>query len=229
VIVVVQKAAEQHLTDFIRMYSDSYVDRVDIDLVTIQGETLGSADALRMIRHKLKSDFLVVSGDLITDVTIHYLADYHRINDSAVTMLLSKQPPAKEAPKKGGGKGKGKKGGEVKEEKDDNEPSPLEDTGDVDRYYISVVKRENRLLYFRSSADVEYNHIMRFSKSMLRQVGSLTVQSDLKDAQFCIFSRWVLDVLEMHENISSIQGELIPFLVEKQFESDLGDMSKFVV
>eukprot|EP00475_Leptophrys_vorax_P045144 TRINITY_DN9290_c0_g1_i3.p1 TRINITY_DN9290_c0_g1~~TRINITY_DN9290_c0_g1_i3.p1 ORF type:complete len:508 (-),score=132.42 TRINITY_DN9290_c0_g1_i3:243-1766(-) len=230
VIVVVEKEAEIPMSKFLGMYGDSEVDPVEIDLVIVSSETMGSADALRTVRHKLKSDFLVVSGDLITDVIIHYLADFHRINDSAVTMLLNKLPAAaKEPATKKSSKNKKKKDEQKVEAKEDHEAGPLDESeADASRYYVSLVKKENRLLYFRSTADIEYNRKMTLNKSMLRKVGNLTIQSDLKDSQLCIFSRWVLDFLDLNRNISSIQGELIPLLVDLQFQDNLGELKNLL-
>ena len=35
-----------------------------------------------------QSDFLVVSGDLVSEVSLHDLADIHRVTDASLTMLL---------------------------------------------------------------------------------------------------------------------------------------------
>ncbi len=41
------------------------------------------------VSHSLiQTDFFVLSGDLVTDVYIHYLADIHRSNDATVSMVL---------------------------------------------------------------------------------------------------------------------------------------------
>ena len=56
--------------------------------VCVVDEDLDTADVLRALREKITRDFVVVSGDLITDVFLHHLADVHRINDATCTVLL---------------------------------------------------------------------------------------------------------------------------------------------
>jgi hypothetical protein len=46
---------------------------------------------------------------------------------------------------------------------------------------------------------------------------SFTIHTDLMDAHVYMFSRWVIDILAEKQNMSSIQGELVPFLVAAQF------------
>jgi translation initiation factor eIF-2B subunit gamma len=209
VLMVVGQTSEQAIRDFLANFID---EGMHVELVVVE-EGMGSADALRQVRNLITSDFLVVSGDLITDAIIHYLADYHRVNDSAVTMLLHKT--------KQDVKGKvAKKGGKEKESEKENSPFMAKD--DSDKYYVALLKKENRLLYFRSTADIEYEASMVLPKYLLRNCGHLNIQNDLKDAQCCIFSHWILDLLVKKPNISSIQGELIPFLVDKQFDPEIG-------
>ena len=51
-------------------------------------EELDTADVLRAIKHKIRQDFVVMSGDVVTDVYVHHLFDVHRVNDSTCTLLL---------------------------------------------------------------------------------------------------------------------------------------------
>ena len=47
-----------------------------------------TGDALRLVRDKIRTDFLVVSCDLILNAPLHLFMDLHRVNDATVTMLL---------------------------------------------------------------------------------------------------------------------------------------------
>ena len=51
-------------------------------------EGAGSADALRTLAPKLHTDFVLIAGDVITDVDFARLADLHRLHGAAVTALL---------------------------------------------------------------------------------------------------------------------------------------------
>ncbi|RHZ81079.1 hypothetical protein Glove_123g40 [Diversispora epigaea] len=50
-------------------------------------EDVGTADALRLIKDKIKCDFIVISCDLITELMPHHLLDYHRTHDPTFTAL----------------------------------------------------------------------------------------------------------------------------------------------
>ena len=38
--------------------------------------------------HGVQGDFVVIHGDLVTEASLHDVADMHRTNDATVTMLL---------------------------------------------------------------------------------------------------------------------------------------------
>ncbi|RKP17906.1 nucleotide-diphospho-sugar transferase [Rozella allomycis CSF55] len=52
----------------------------------------GTATALRSVRDKIRTDFLVVSTDYYTDAPLHHLTDLHRVKDALVTTLLVQKP-----------------------------------------------------------------------------------------------------------------------------------------
>ena len=63
--------------------------KMNVDLITLEEEKIdGTLDVLRQIKHKIFTDFILISGDLITEASIHHLADVHRMRDATVTMLL---------------------------------------------------------------------------------------------------------------------------------------------
>jgi len=63
---------------------------------------------------------------------------------------------------------------------------------------------------------------LKLDKTLLKTYPSITFHKELVDAHFYIFAKWVLDVLEKYEkDISSIKGELLPFLVKLQLRKKL--------
>jgi len=154
---------------------------------------LGTAEVLLKIKDAITTNFIVMSGDVIVEESfLHAMADIHRTRNAAVTVLL-KQKTANESTE------------EVKKStKSDS------DLGD----YIAL-NDEGRLIYFSSAADLEDQ--VQIRKSILKKYSNITMHSDLMDAHFYIFSKWILNVLQVYsQRISSIKGELIPFLVKLQ-------------
>ncbi|KAL6879660.1 hypothetical protein ACP4OV_012319 [Aristida adscensionis] len=72
--------------------SSAYVDRLCVEVVAVP-EDIGSVGALRAISKRLTAnDILVISGDLVTDVSPGAVAATHRRNSAAVTALLCSVP-----------------------------------------------------------------------------------------------------------------------------------------
>lgn len=181
-----QQAVQKFLTD-------EYKGELKVDLVVLD-EPMGTADAFRQpaLKDKIKTDFFVMSGDLVTNVFLHYLADIHRSRDAACSILLTKVATDKSKDKK-------------KKDKDDF----------LEKHFIGLDDKKNRLLVFKSASDVEEEFGM--SKALLRRHPNITVHNNLCDSHLYIFSPWVLNLIEEKKNISSIQAELLPYLVNHQY------------
>lgn len=166
--------------------------KIHVEICVVEDNT-ETADALREIADKIKKDFVVLAGDLITDVVVHNVADFHRINDATVTMLLKQEPSQREA------KAKGEK------------PRREKDMIDC----IGLVEKENRVVLIAQA--VHMNEDMYVSKSLLKRRTNFVLHSDLYDSHFYIFSHWVVDLLLEKKYIASIKADLIPHLVRRQF------------
>lgn len=57
-------------------------------LENINNEDFGTASCLSLIRDKIKTDCIIVSCDLITNVNLQEMANLYRINDASFLMLL---------------------------------------------------------------------------------------------------------------------------------------------
>ena len=86
----------------------------------------GSADALRLVKDKIKTDFLVLSCDLIVEIPSHIILDAYRAVHSAVIALFYEHD-----------------GGELRANRDD--------TSD----YVGIDAKRSRLLMLTSKDDVD--------------------------------------------------------------------------
>mmetsp|Transcript_28605 Transcript_28605/g.55788 ORF Transcript_28605/g.55788 Transcript_28605/m.55788 type:complete len:441 (+) Transcript_28605:15-1337(+) len=188
VIVCTCANARDEIATYLQQFPALQVDLQVVD------EEIETADVLRAIRSRITKDFVVVSGDLITDVKIYHLADVHRINDATCTVLL--RAPKKPAPRQQGGK------------------PAKEPVGPAD--FVGLDEKGSRLLYFKPVADIDDK--LSIPKRQLTMYPSINVTKKMLDAHLYIFSRWVLDLLEVEKDITSIKTELVPYLVnEAQF------------
>ncbi|XP_027693726.1 translation initiation factor eIF-2B subunit gamma isoform X1 [Vombatus ursinus] len=186
VIVVTSKDVQKCLpyTDF----------KMKLDVVCITDETdMGTADSLRHISQKIKTDVLVLSCDLITDVALHEVVDLFRAHDASLSMLMKKgQESAEPVP---GQKGKNK----TVEQRD----------------FIGVDGTGKRLLFMANEADLDEELVIK--ASTLQRYPRIHFQTGLVDAHLYCLKKYVVDFLVENRSITSIRSELIPYLVRKQF------------
>lgn len=178
------------ITQFHQILPNVCNQKLKLDFITIpDDEDMGTADALRHIRDKIEKDVFVVSCDLVTDVALHHLADVHRSHDASLSVLLAPVPQT-------------------------SADREVVATGQLD--FISIDSRENRILYFSNEADLDETLVIR--KPLLKRYPCINIVKSLMDAHLYIIKKWVVDYLAENKAISSIKGELIPYLVNKQFQ-----------
>ena len=173
--------------------SESYKGPLQVELLVVP-EGSGSADALRHepVRSKLVTDFVLLAGDVITDVPFQQMADQHRLQSSAAVTALFRESVPREA-------GVAKK---------------ARDLDGID--FVGVDEEGQRLLSLEAAADCD-GGVVSVSQSLLRAYPHVTLRTDLVDAHVYFFAHWVLDVLNFKEHFSSAKFELLPYLVRKQF------------
>ncbi|KAH3741886.1 hypothetical protein DPMN_048616, partial [Dreissena polymorpha] len=169
-----------------------------LDIVGIPDQDyMGTADTLRYIKDRIKRDVLVVSCDLVMEVSLHHVANIFRTYDATVTMLLcspSDQPADVAIP-----------GPKFKKQSE--------------RDFIGFTQGSNRVLFMTSEADLAdmNDDKIKFKKSLFRKHPNMNVRSNLTDCHLYVMKKWVINYLAENRQISSIKGELIPHLVRKQF------------
>ena len=166
----------------------------------------GTAEALRRAREQIKTDFVVISGDLITESVLHQLADIHRIRDATLTMLLKSDATAENATDDAD-----KKDVLVKKMRQKKEGNVVE--------FVGLVEGESRVVLVKEGAlDVE--DTLHLPKSpLLRRRPSISVHTDLVDAHLYFFGHWILELLQEKRQFSSIKADLVPYLVRHQFRA----------
>eukprot|EP00741_Cyanophora_paradoxa_P016431 tig00020912_g15866.t1 len=182
----------------IKSYIETYRGKLRIDLEFVSEDVEETADALRAVRHKIKGDFVVMSGDLITDVPMHHILDVHRVNDAALTVLLRQLPPRSAD----------------KAAKPSKEEVGLQD-------FVALDEARSRLLLMASSSDLDEESMLAVRRSLVRRCGAVHVSSAWQDVHLYVFAHWVLDLLDTPEakRLSSVKSELVPYLVKRQFNS----------
>uniref|UniRef100_A0A8D0GGT7 Translation initiation factor eIF2B subunit gamma n=1 Tax=Sphenodon punctatus TaxID=8508 RepID=A0A8D0GGT7_SPHPU len=187
VIVVTTKEVQKVLNSETKM---------KLDIVCIPDDAdMGTVDSLRHIHQKIKTDVLVLSCDLITDVSLHEVVDLFRAHDATLSMLMKKaHEPTEVVP---GQKGKTK---------------PVEQ-----RDFIGVDDTGKRLLFMANEADLDEELVIK--RSILQKHPRMHIRTGLVDAHLYCLKKYVVDFLVENRSFTSIRSELIPYLVRKQFSS----------
>lgn len=129
---------------------------------------------------------------------MHRLADVHRLRSASLTMFAVKRhAPTAEA-------GSSKK----KASNDDDDDGTLD--------LVGLDASSTRVVFLSPLVDVD-NDLIRLRKSLFAKVPAVSLRRDLLDAHVYFFARWVIDLVMARPSISSIKGELVPFLINKQF------------
>uniref|UniRef100_UPI00358FEE19 translation initiation factor eIF2B subunit gamma isoform X2 n=1 Tax=Myxine glutinosa TaxID=7769 RepID=UPI00358FEE19 len=154
--------------------------------------------------HKV-TNVLVVSCDLVTDACLQPLVDLFRLRNAALVALVRQvDEPTEPIP--------GQKGKRPHEQRD----------------FVGLDESGTRLLSLASEADLDDD--LSLKKSLLCRFSRIHIKTNLMDAHLYCLKKWVLDLLAEEKSISSVKGELVPFLVKKQFSAPLGqkDLHAFI-
>ncbi|XP_053325891.1 translation initiation factor eIF-2B subunit gamma [Spea bombifrons] len=169
--------------------------KVDIVCLPEDKADMGTAYSLRYIYQKIKSDVLVISCDLITEVALHEVVDLFRAHDATLSMLMQKaSEPTEHIP---GQKGKQK----AVEERD----------------FIGVDDTGTQLLLLANEEDLDSG--LDVKKCILQRYPRVHIKMGMVDAHLYCLKKYVVDFLAANESFSSIRRDLLPYLVEKQFSS----------
>jgi len=160
-----------------------------IDVVRV-GEAQPSVAALRQVIDRIRTDnFVLLSGDVVTEVPLRAQLATHELKGAAVTALL--------------GRRKG---------------SPAADTqpGKVPRGvdYIGLAEGD-RLAFYKHSPETVKE--LSLPQATVRQISSLFLSTRLVDMQVYIFRTAELRaVLDARPDLLKLEDHLLPFLVRRQ-------------
>ena len=193
IYIVIRRGAKDKIDGFLTTQIRRLNIEIHIEYICIDDDAdIGTADSLRLVAPKTKSDLLVISSDLITRVSLDDIATVHRANNAALTALVAPRytPPAADGRKK-------------RNKKDD-------------RDFIGLDPRDDRILYISSEKDIEQEVVIK--RGQLAQLPHMRLHTDLIDCHLYLVSRTALEILSCHPGVSMMKCELLPLLVHKQIK-----------
>ena len=190
VIVVVSDQYKDAIGEYLALAREEGLTTMNVSL-SVVGESVGTAESLRLLNDKINGDFFVIHGDLVAEGVLNKLADLHRTKQSTVTMLL-KDLRASQVEKK-----TDKKSG--KKKKDDKPKRKKVKAGPDGPTFIGFDRNDNRVFYEKSINDMEEeNPKIVVPKALLRRRPNIYVTDEMEDVRLYIFSRRVMDLLMAH-------------------------------
>jgi translation initiation factor eIF-2B subunit gamma len=191
VIIIVLESQRNEISQRI----DKLPLKLKIDFQTISSDCdFGTADALRFIGEKIKSDVLLISCDVMTNVDFYPVLNMFRKNDASVLSLFID-----------GSKSDGSAPIVI--------PGP-KTKHKQERDIVGINPINDRLLFLASTSDFE--DTMTLPAHLIRSHGKIVIHSGLIDAHVYLVKKWVVDYLGKSDRFSTIKGELLPFIIKKQ-------------
>lgn len=187
IVVVEGEAATSKVSHWI---SKHYGGKMHIEVRSVP-EDSSSAAALAQLKDDLKAEsFIVMSGDLVTDVPLKALAASHYVTEATATVLLR-----------------------VKRISPASETKPGRAPKNVD--YVGLDTQQKQLMFIAGSMP-ESRRQVRVPLAAL-QDGRLSLRTDLTDAHLYIFhKRTFFKALEARPAYESIRQDLLPYMVRQQ-------------
>ncbi|KAF9090982.1 hypothetical protein BGX29_006664 [Mortierella sp. GBA35] len=181
-----------------------YLDRVYEGQLHISMEIVddncGTAQALARIKDKIKTDFIVISCDLLTTLAPHQFLDMHRSEDPTVTALFF------EPTKSEGGPTGSSKETEITQ-------------------FVGIDATNSQLVYLNNSEEMDPEEFS-LRMSLLSKHPVMNISRLLQDGHLYIFKRWVIDLIAEVANKrsrASLKEHVLPLLVKSQHQRVLAD------
>lgn len=178
--------------------------KLKYDFITISSDSdYGTADALRSISERIKTDVFLISCDVIINFDLYPFLNMFRQNDASIVSLFMNGSAADSSITIPGPKIKHKQ----------------------ERDLVGINPVNDRLLFLASTSDFE--ETMTLPAHLLRCHGKVVINSGLVDAHIYLVKKWVVDYLAKSDRFSTIKGELLPFIIKKQMSRPSNSVSGF--
>lgn len=146
--------------------------KLKLDFATIPADSdFGTADSLRYIHERIKADPLIISCDLVTNISLYPLINKFREHDASLVSLLYRS------------------GFEVGY----MVPGP-KSKQKAERELIAIHPDTRRLLYMASSSDFE--EVVPMNGHLMRKNQHMIMYSRMNDSHIYLMKKWTLDFIK---------------------------------
>jgi len=233
ILVVITEEFEEEMTNFLNEYkyyegSDENYVKPNITPIVVDEEDLGEIEVLKQIHKDIKTDFLMIRCDIVTNVPLRELIHIHRRENASITLLLSQKKQQKQT-----------------QDARKHPPPPRKKKQDKNTYIIGTdrhfhkelvrkghPKEIERLWFMKARADLEDEDEsmdrankhdepqLVLKKALLDYIPNIRFSTKFKLEQVGIFCRWILMwILEdAPKEYELLYQEAVPHLIDMQAE-----------
>ncbi|KAJ3228861.1 hypothetical protein HDU78_009512, partial [Chytriomyces hyalinus] len=197
ILIVCQDDAHENIHSYIHnvLNAPERYPNSKVEVVKVKGSGSVSADALRHVANRIKTDFIVMSCDTITNYPPNQLLDVFRAQSPTMAALFHEPLKAD---------------GDASSSKKDKDDDLIE--------YIGIDHSTCRLLFCVDGDEVDDELPVRMS--ILDKFPAVNIHTKLRDAHLYVFKHWVIDFIAKSK-IQSIKDELIPLLTHFQYSEEV--------
>ncbi|KAI6186157.1 Very-long-chain enoyl-CoA reductase [Aphelenchoides besseyi] len=167
--------------------------KIEVVAPANQDDDWGTADVLRHFMSRITTDFILMSGDFVSDICLRNMIEMHHANSSILTCLLSDTACKSIA------------------------PGPKEHIPNKD--FIGFCQDSGQLIYLQPEEDLETSEV-ELDPNWFTNLKRVELSSNYTDCHVYLVDYRLLNVLSWERDHSSIKADLIPFLLDKQNNKD---------
>lgn len=204
VIVAVEEQYRKQVNDFITR--EKFKIKVELFHPKLLEDQWETAFVVKQLAPMIFTDFFVLNGDLVSEASIHSLADVHRTRDATATIFLKENEP-------------------VDWKELTSRPATFSwaavQAEEVKTFFGLQQSGQHmsdyRVVMTRASEGLDAGCMI--GRNLMDRCPRFVLHTNLSDAHLYIFKRWVLDVIE-ENNFASLKDDLLPYLVSIQWRKD---------
>ncbi|CAJ0960389.1 unnamed protein product, partial [Mesorhabditis belari] len=185
---------EEYRAEYEKLLEDPFYqwDHMQVEVLSLprDHDDWGTGDAFRHFQPKFTHDVLVVSGDFISDMSLTPMIELFRCESATLCMLLSEHCITGNIP-----------GPKVRRSKG--------------RDLVAWCEQSKRIAFCSPEEDFEKSIS---GDSWINRLNELTLTAKLNDCHVYLLRNSAIELLATHKNFASLKADLVPFLLNKQFE-----------
>lgn len=204
-IVAVEESFRKPINDYLA--KSQFKIKVELFFPKLVDEQWDTGTVLKQMSSMIITDFIVISGDLVSEASIHDIVDVHRTRDATATIVLKENEP-------------------IDWKELHSTAATFSYTAVQAQEYVKTFyglqasgqhMSDHRVVMVRTSeGDVGPTLLGR---NVLEQCPRFVLHTNLTDSHLYVFKRWVLYLIE-DQNLLSIKDDVLPYLVAIQFRKD---------